>query len=203
VSSDAQQYSSERTHCALSSSPMATVTGSVNDLFAQHLVLLSRVKEAQKAHRRKLRALPSPPLSILNLPTLPTPKPSPPPSPPSSPLLVPRRKPPRADLPPPKRARAAHYENYVPEEETIRNDYSQRYVDGGEWPQNWVLGAEPERRFEEYVVLCSCLLRHLSSLRPLVYCCAPPNKLSLTLDTRSPPMQRAHLLTTFAPFCPL
>jgi hypothetical protein len=54
-------------------------------------------------------------------------------------------------LPPPKRARAAHYENYVPEEETIRNDYSQRYVDGGEWPQNWVLGAEPERRFEEFV----------------------------------------------------
>jgi len=147
---------------------MATVTASVNDLFAQHLVLLSRVKESQKAHRRKLRALPSPPLSILNLPTLPTPKPSPPPSPPSSPLLVPRRKPPRADLPPAKRARAAHYENYVPEEETIRNDYSQRYVDGGEWPQNWVLGAEPERRFEEYVVvLC---FRYLSSPRPLVYC---------------------------------
>ncbi|KAI9512143.1 MT-A70-domain-containing protein [Russula earlei] len=129
---------------------MATTITSANDLLAQHLVLISRLKESQKARKRKLRALPSPPLSILNLPPLPSPKPSPPPSPPSSPLLLPRRRPPRTDLPPPKRARATHYENYVPEEETIRNDYSQRYVDGGEWPQNWVLGAEPERRFEEY-----------------------------------------------------
>ncbi|KIM81933.1 hypothetical protein PILCRDRAFT_29225, partial [Piloderma croceum F 1598] len=56
----------------------------------------------------------------------------------------------RSDLPPVKRARVARYASYVPEEETIRNDYSQRYVDGGEWPQNWVLGAEPEHRFEEY-----------------------------------------------------
>ncbi|KAF8331940.1 MT-A70-domain-containing protein [Cantharellus anzutake] len=56
----------------------------------------------------------------------------------------------RDDLPPEKRERALRYQNYSPEEETIRNDYSQRYVDGGEWPQNWVLGAEPERRFEEY-----------------------------------------------------
>lgn len=55
----------------------------------------------------------------------------------------------RPDLPPAKRARVQRYKNYVPEEETIRNDYSQRYVDGGEWPQNWVQGAEPERRFEE------------------------------------------------------
>ncbi|KAI9451253.1 MT-A70-domain-containing protein [Lactarius psammicola] len=131
----------------------ATVTevlASANDLLAQHLALIARVRDSQKSHRRKLRTLSSPPQSILRLPLIPSPKPSPPPSPPSSPLLVPRRKPPRADLPPPKRARAAHYENYVPEEETIRNDYSQRYVDGGEWPQNWVLGAEPERRFEEY-----------------------------------------------------
>ncbi|CAE6407384.1 unnamed protein product [Rhizoctonia solani] len=53
-------------------------------------------------------------------------------------------------LPPSKRARKEKYANYVPEEETIRNDYSQRYVDGGEWPQNWVLGAKLEQRFEEY-----------------------------------------------------
>ncbi|KAG8751715.1 hypothetical protein FRC12_012300 [Ceratobasidium sp. 428] len=53
-------------------------------------------------------------------------------------------------LPPSKRARKEKYVNYVPEEETIRNDYSQRYVDGGEWPQNWVLGAKLEQRFEEY-----------------------------------------------------
>jgi hypothetical protein len=52
-------------------------------------------------------------------------------------------------LPPSKRARKEKYANYVPEEETIRNDYSQRYVDGGEWPQNWVLGAKLEQRFEE------------------------------------------------------
>jgi mRNA m6A methyltransferase non-catalytic subunit len=135
---------------------MATVTvsqtlASANDLLSQHFALIARVKDSQKSHRRKLRALPSPPLSILKLPLVTSPKPSPPPSPPSSPLLLPRRKPPRADLPPAKRARAIHYENYIPEEETIRNDYSQRYVDGGEWPQNWVLGAEPERRFEEFV----------------------------------------------------
>ena len=140
---------------------MASVTATTatsNDLLAQHFVLISRLKESQKAHRRKLRTLPSPPLSILNLSTIPSPKPSPPPSPPSSPHLLPRRKPPRADLQPPKRARAIQYENYVPEEETIRNDYSQRYVDGGEWPQNWVLGAEPERRFEEFVHSRSRLL---------------------------------------------
>jgi hypothetical protein len=50
---------------------------------------------------------------------------------------------------PAKKARVAKYQNYVPEEETIRNDYNQRYVDGGEWPQNWVQGADPARRFEE------------------------------------------------------
>lgn len=144
---------------------MATVTATANDLLAQHLVLISRLRESQKAHRRKLRTLPSPPLSILNLPAIPSPKPSPPPSPPSSPLLLPRRKPPRADLPPAKRARATHYENYIPEEETIRNDYSQRYVDGGEWPQNWVLGAEPERRFEEFVHSYPCLIPPFSKLR--------------------------------------
>ncbi|KAH8977178.1 MT-A70-domain-containing protein [Lactarius hatsudake] len=143
----------ERDARRLGSMATATVTealASANDILAQHLALITRVKDSQKSHRRKLRTLSSPPQSILKLPLIPSPKPSPPPSPPSSPLLVPRRRPPRADLPPPKRARAAHYENYVPEEETIRNDYSQRYVDGGEWPQNWVLGAEPERRFEEY-----------------------------------------------------
>ncbi|KAI0270648.1 MT-A70-domain-containing protein [Gloeopeniophorella convolvens] len=132
---------------------MASVTetlASANDLLAQHATLMARVRNSQKTYRRRLRTLPSPPLTILQLPLLPLPKPSPPPSPPSSPLLVPRRKPPRTDLPPAKRARTEHYTNYVPEEETIRNDYSQRYVDGGEWPQNWVLGAEPERRFEEY-----------------------------------------------------
>ncbi|KAJ7490503.1 hypothetical protein FB451DRAFT_1513150 [Mycena latifolia] len=54
-----------------------------------------------------------------------------------------------ADLPPARRARVARYKNHVPEEETIQNDYSQRYLDGSEWPQSWVFGADPEHRFEE------------------------------------------------------
>ncbi|KAJ7490509.1 hypothetical protein FB451DRAFT_1389295 [Mycena latifolia] len=56
----------------------------------------------------------------------------------------------RADSPSAKRVRVSRYKNCVPEEEAIRNDYSQRYVDGGEWPQNWVLGADPDHCFEEY-----------------------------------------------------
>lgn len=123
---------------------------SADYLLATHAQLLARVRDAQINNRRLLRALPSPPQDLLRLPLIPSPSPTP--SPPSSPLLAPRPKPPqRPDLPPAKRARLARYPNYVPEEETIRNDYSQRYVDSGEWPQNWVVGAELERRFEEYV----------------------------------------------------
>lgn len=131
---------------------------SANDLLATHAALTARVRASQQEHRRILSNLPSPPQSLLSLPLLP----SPPPSPPDSPSLattssssktlhelLPYQRIVRPDLPPPKRARVARYANYVPEEETIRNDYSQRYVDGGEWPQDWVQGAEPERRFEE------------------------------------------------------
>ncbi|KIJ18143.1 hypothetical protein PAXINDRAFT_71980 [Paxillus involutus ATCC 200175] len=128
----------------------AEVLNSAQNLLASHTELINRVRESQRNNRRQLRTLPSPPLDLLKLPLISSPAPSPSPSPPSSPLLAPRPKPPRPDLPPAKRARVARYSNYVPEEETIRNDYSQRYVDGGEWPQNFVLGAEPERRFEEY-----------------------------------------------------
>ncbi|KZS99408.1 uncharacterized protein LAESUDRAFT_765567, partial [Laetiporus sulphureus 93-53] len=92
----------------------------------------------------------SPSLGLLTLPLIPSPPLSPSPSPPSSPVLAPRPRPVRQDLPPVKRARVARYHNYVPEEETIRNDYPQRYVDSGERPQNWALGADPEHRFEEY-----------------------------------------------------
>ncbi|KAG6330686.1 hypothetical protein ID866_8404 [Astraeus odoratus] len=126
------------------------VLSSAQNLLSTHAMLISRVRQAQRSHRRQLRSLSSPPTDLLNLPLIPSPSPSPPPSPPSSPLPEPPPKPQRPDLPPAKRARLARYSNYVPEEETIRNDYSLRYVDGGEWPQNWVLGAEPERRFEEY-----------------------------------------------------
>lgn len=120
-----------------------------NEVLATHNALISRLRNTQKNYRRQLKSLPSPPHALLKLPLIPTPPRSPSPSPPSSPVLLPLPKPHRPDLPPAKRARLARYNNYVPEEETIRNDYSQRYVDGGEWPQNWVLGADPEHRFEE------------------------------------------------------
>lgn len=122
---------------------------SANDLLAAHFALVSRIRTSQKYHRRQLAALPSPPKSLVKLALIPSPPPSPSPSPPASPLLLPKKRPYRNDLPPVKRARAARYDNYIPEEETIRNDYSHRYVDAGDWPQNWVLGADPEHRFEE------------------------------------------------------
>ncbi|KAG6891450.1 hypothetical protein C0992_006709 [Termitomyces sp. T32_za158] len=127
------------------------VISSANELLASHSALITNIRSNQQDHHRQLQRLRSPPQELLNLPLIP----SPPPSPTSddSPLPTPEVAPrelQRPDLPPAKRARIARYANYVPEEETIRNDYSQRYVDAGEWPQNWVLGAEPEHRFEEY-----------------------------------------------------
>ncbi|KAG6868658.1 hypothetical protein C0993_012463 [Termitomyces sp. T159_Od127] len=127
------------------------VISSANELLASHSALITNIRFNQQDYRRQLQRLRSPPQELLNIPLVP----SPPPSPTSddSPLPTPEaasRELQRQDLPPAKRARVARYANYVPEEETIRNDYSQRYVDAGEWPQNWVLGAEPEHRFEEY-----------------------------------------------------
>ncbi|KAJ7260971.1 MT-A70-domain-containing protein [Mycena haematopus] len=134
---------------------MATTTeiiSSANDLLAAHSALILKVRNSQQSHRRQLRSLQFPPTEILDLPLIPSSPPSPVDldSQPFSPTLSSRTPTFRPDLPPAKRARVARYKNYVPEEETIRNDYSQRYVDGGEWPQNWVLGADPEHRFEEY-----------------------------------------------------
>ncbi|KAI0789172.1 MT-A70-domain-containing protein [Abortiporus biennis] len=123
---------------------------SANDLLASHAALLSQSRASQKSRQEEYRSLSSPPKHLLNISLIPSPPPSPPQSAPSSPSLPAKPKPQRPDLPPAKRARLARYNNYVPEEETIRNDYSQRYVDGGEWPQDWVLGADPEHRFEEY-----------------------------------------------------
>ncbi|KAJ8075015.1 regulatory protein [Marasmius tenuissimus] len=130
------------------------IISSANDLLAAHATLLSQVRESQRSFRDRLQSIQSPPLDLIELPLVPTPSPPISPitsrdSPPASPT-EPRAHRIRQDIPPAKRARAARYRNYVPEEETIRNDYSQRYVDSGEWPQNWVLGAEPEHRFEEY-----------------------------------------------------
>jgi hypothetical protein len=129
------------------------VLSSANELLAVHSALIERVRSEQQNYRRQLQALHSPPHELLKLPLIPTPSPSPPPtdSRPCSPEPEQQQHQSRADLTPAKRARLARYHNYVPEEETIRNDYSQRNVDSGEWPQNWVIGAEPERRFEEFV----------------------------------------------------
>ncbi|KAF8637097.1 hypothetical protein AX17_003002 [Amanita inopinata Kibby_2008] len=134
---------------------MATTTevlSSANELLAAHSAVIGRVRVEQQHYRRRLQSLYTPPQELLKLPLIRTPSPSPPPidSAPSSPVLKSHQQLNRPDLTPAKRTRLARYHNYVPEEETIRNDYSQRHVDGGEWPQNWVLGAEPEHRFEEY-----------------------------------------------------
>ena len=135
-----------------STSTTTQVITDANQLLADHAALILRVRTAQKDHRQQLYDFSTPPTELIDLPLIP--------SSPSSPTLdsvddsseeeeEEEERPIRQDLPPAKRARALRYKNYVPEEETIRNDYSQRYVDGGEWPQNWVLGAEPEHRFEE------------------------------------------------------
>lgn len=126
------------------------VLSCANDLLSAHNALLNRVRTSQRHHRRQAASLPSPPKTLIKLPLIPSPSPSPDHSPPSTPLLQPKKRGIKPDLPPAKRARAIRYQNYIPEEETIRNDYSQRYVDGGDWPQNWVLGADPDHRFEEY-----------------------------------------------------
>ena len=151
------------------------VLSDINHLLSAHSALVSGVRATQRVHKDILRNLPSPPHDILQIPMIPSPSPSPPPSPSPSPSPSLRRtrqldkerelaRDPKArtDLPPEKRARLARYATYVPEEETLRNDYSQRYVDGGEWPQNWVLGAELDKRFEEYVSdpFTLCFLSH-------------------------------------------
>ncbi|KAG9029556.1 hypothetical protein FS837_003533, partial [Tulasnella sp. UAMH 9824] len=133
---------------------MDSTLASAHALLSQHAILTNQVRSMQREHRHRLAQLHSPPHSLLSLPLLPSPPLSPPTSPPTQKRSVfqqpqqPARSVPRPDLPPSKQAKMARYPNYVPEEETIRNDYSQRYVDTGEWPQNWVQGAEPERRFE-------------------------------------------------------
>jgi hypothetical protein len=131
------------------SSTTAEVIESAKELISAHNALISKARQSQQSCRHQLHTLSPPPYELLRLPFIGSPARTPPDSPPSSPASPLEPLPPRLDLPPAKRARLARYSTYIPEEETIRNDYSQRYVDGGEWPQNWVLGSEPERRFEE------------------------------------------------------
>lgn len=164
----------------------ADILSRANDLLASHNALLAQTQDRQRANRRALRSfVDKAPASLdtsaldtlLNLPLISTPEPSQPSSRSSSPELAgpsrvaqvvhPHPRLVRQDLPAAKKARCARYANYVPEEETIRNDYSQHYVDSGEWPQNWIVGAELECRFEECVLqlrrirVSKCLFRVL------------------------------------------
>jgi len=136
-----------------SSLTTSEVLASANELLAEHAALIARVRKSQQQYRRDLQNLQTPPTELVNLPLISSPSRSPSPvdTEDEDEIPVEPKRVIRSDLPLTKYARATRYMNYVPEEETIRNDYSQRYVDGGEWPQNWVLGAEPEHRFEECV----------------------------------------------------
>ena len=46
--------------------------------------------------------------------------------------------------------------NYVPEEETIRNDLTERYIQTGEFGSNYIQGAEEKEICEEYVSHSNC-----------------------------------------------
>lgn len=135
------------------------VMSSAREALESHNRLMETVRNGHVYRRDLLSSLPSSSTSGIDFPDLP----ERPVSPKSSPSSSPDRKPnlelvetekrsaqlARKDLPLEKLAKVRRYQNYVPEEETIRNDYSQQYVDSGEWPQNWVLGADLEKRFEE------------------------------------------------------
>lgn len=132
--------------------PRLMATQTANALLAAHQNLIQRVRSQQKTRRQILEDNGF----EVDFPEIPSPSRSPPPealsdSTTSSPSRKVGESSLRADLPPEKKARMKRYRNYIPEEETIRNDYSQHYVDSGEWPQNWILGAAPEERFDEYV----------------------------------------------------
>lgn len=137
--------------CNMLMSTTTAVLSAADDALASYSSLIATLRTSHKDYRQRLNRLGSSDNDeIRQLPYLP----SNPSSPVSSPLGLPNSFSPtsenkRNDLPPSKRARVERYTNYVPEEETIRNDYSQEYVNSGNWPQNWVIGAELGRRFEE------------------------------------------------------
>lgn len=140
---------------------MSTTTetmSSAREALEAHKRLMETVRSGHTHRRNILASLPASSTSGIDFPDFPERPPSPEYSPSTSPERKPHLEPENArrlaqlarkDLPPEKLAKVKRYQNYVPEEETIRNDYSQQYVDSGEWPQNWVLGAELEKRFEE------------------------------------------------------
>jgi hypothetical protein len=140
---------------------MVTTTellSSAHSVLESHSQLMKSIETSHNRRRELVSQLPPSVIAGVSLPELPTRSPSPEPS---SNDTAPRntrddyldrereRQLQRTDLDKEKMAKVRRYSNYVPEEETIRNDYSQHCVDSGQWPQNWVLGAELERRFEE------------------------------------------------------
>ncbi|KAJ3505731.1 hypothetical protein NMY22_g17480 [Coprinellus aureogranulatus] len=103
------------------------VLASANELLAEHAALITRVRTSQEENRKKCFSIQPTPHEVLKAPLIPV-RPSTPPSEPESPPpSPPRNRLIRPDLSGIKKARATRYINYVPEEETIRNDYSQRY----------------------------------------------------------------------------
>ncbi|KAM0749171.1 MT-A70-domain-containing protein [Meredithblackwellia eburnea MCA 4105] len=92
--------------------------------------------------------------------------------------------------------------SYVPEEDSIRNDYSNHYVRTGSRPQNHLRGADLEHRFAEYPKLSSLLqLKHsqlsipthsipptylLSETTPLSLSSLAPNRFDVILLSPSP-----------------
>jgi mRNA (2'-O-methyladenosine-N6-)-methyltransferase len=140
---------------------MATTTellSSAHSVLESHAQLMKSIEMNHSRRRELVSQLPPFVTAGVTLPDLPTRSPSPDLPPGDNTLRNTRgdylerereRQLQRTDLDKDKMAKVRRYRNYVPEEETIRNDYSQQCVDGGQWPQNWVLGAELEQRFEE------------------------------------------------------
>ncbi|BGP10934.1 regulatory protein [Rhodotorula toruloides] len=73
---------------------------------------------------------------------------------------------------------------YVPEEETIRNDYSGQYVQTGGRPQNHLRNTAVETRFAEYPKLAS-LLTHKHTLTASPQHSIPPTYFNLPSDSSS------------------
>lgn len=131
------------------------IISTAQDTIETHNRLMEGVRNGHAQRRRILASLPSSATADIRFPDEPPERsPSPEVTPSYTTEFNPHRERQlaqlaRTDLSPEKLAKVKRYQNYIPEEETIRNDYSQQYVDSGEWPQNWVLGAELEKRFEE------------------------------------------------------
>ncbi|GAA5993557.1 hypothetical protein JCM10908_000110 [Rhodotorula pacifica] len=77
-------------------------------------------------------------------------------------------------------------DTYIPEEETIRNDYAGQYVQTGARPQNYLRNTAVETRFAEYPKLAS-LLEHKHALTASPRHSIPPTYLNVPLDNTLTP----------------